>query len=387
MSNRSKYILVNNVFIKLISLNQDQGIRLYNALLNKDLLPPFTSNEFLFNYLAKDQKIINNTTLLTPGTVVMVSSNVHTIDEYQGYTYQQATEDVNMIPLDSYLSNMESYSKENKYIKTALIISKRMTGNYDEFVNLYGSNSKLFLDSMMHISYLYFIFQNTYKAVHGDPKVHNYTWLELDNPTDIIYDFRDEYNTSNNLIIRRKNVKHVFYLADLEFIYSPVVMNRNGLYFNFNTDVLWYGQTIDSDKMSYIMEGADDFDTTNNITNNITNDTIYVPKISSNAPYNYIYNLYGGYKYHVDNSKQNVSLYNTFNKVFPRMYSIDLLILIKMVLTYSYADMFEGDVLRKLHMHFSKFVSMSFIEENVNRRDSETYYDVSPASVAALLSS
>ena len=366
MSNRSNYILGDDVFIKLVSLDQDQGITLYNSLTNPTILPPFNANEFLFNYLIIGGE---NKNILTPGTTVLVSSNQYTIEDmekYQNMSYQGTLDSLDFIDFDNYLKNMTEYSQQNKYIKTALIISKRMTGNYDDFINIHKTG-KIFLDSMIHISYLYFKLQSEYKAVHGDPKIHNYTWLEFEEPIDLIYDFRDEYNQNDNMIIRRKNVKHLFYLTDLEFVYSPIAMVENNIFFNFTHNYIASNQS----------------------------QVIYVPKISSKYPYNYNDNLYGAYNYSISNqnktnpngTNQNETLYNVFGGVFPRMYTVDLLVLVKMFLTYSYADSFDGDVLRKLHMHFTRFVSLSFIEENDKRRDSETYYDVSPASLAKLLSS
>ena len=258
MSERSDFLLGTFVFIKVVSLNDERGRRLAKALVTNEVLPPFTSNEFLFNYLISrdNRKLIPNfkgnsedNTMITPGTKVLVSGKSYTLEDFEKYKemeYDEVMTDLsnNFSDMDQYIKNIRSLSTEGKSIKTAVIISKTMTGNYDDFFRLNADEegyNKMVLDSLVHIMYLYFKFQNRYQALHGDPKVQNYTWLVLDDPIDIIYDFRDEYDNSSDRIIRRKDVQHLFYLTDLEFVYSPVLknikMDNNTYYLNFNTTI------------------------------------------------------------------------------------------------------------------------------------------------------
>ena len=384
MSKRSNFILGDYVFIKVVTLNDDQGIRLAKALVSEGNLPPFTSNEFLINYLiTKENKLLLDNTslptkdnsLLSPGTIVLVSGyeyNLSDFDKYKNISYDETITEVktNFIDMDEYLSNISRLNEKGKYIKTAVIISKKVTGNYNDFLEKYSNDSeynRLFEDSLIHISYLYKHFQENYQAVHGDPKIQNYTWLELDTPINIIYDFRDKYNDSNNRIIRRKEVKHLFYMTDLEFIFSLILktvnINDNTYYFDFAHQAAWYGED-----------------------NN--NDRIYVPKISSELPYQHNFNLYGGYWYQPEQDlPSNPTLYDYFNGVFPRMYSIDLLVLIKMFLTYWYAGSLNGSNIRKLNIYFTQFISLSQIEQNPHRRDETSYDDVSPGGLAELMGS
>ncbi len=400
MSERSIFMLGKYIFIKVVSLNRDQGNRLAAALVDNSKSPPFTSNEFMFNYFVTKTSIGgidpgNNMTdynqLLSPGTMVYVSGSEYQskdIKKYKETTYKDTIKDLknNYTPMDEYLNQIQNLSKQGKYIKTALIVSRKVTGNYDDFLKKYvGSEdyNKIFTDSMIHISYLYHKLQRNYQAVHGDPKTQNYTWLELDKPINIVYDFRDEYDKSNSRIIRRKNVKHIFYLTDMEFVFSPVeksiVINNERFYFNFFvTNAAWYGKEY------------------NNQTNQ-TNTIIYVPKITSSDPYQLNFNLYGGYfnppiqqiqiqqiQYQPTNQ---LVLYNYYEELFPRMFTIDLLTLIKMFLTYWYADSLNGSNLRKLNIYFTKFVSLSLMEENPHRRDQANYLIVSPGTLAQLLDS
>jgi len=372
MSVRSDFILGTYVFIKIIRLDEERGIRLVNALTNSNLLPPFTSNEFLINYLISQDKspIYNNNndhnneySLLSPGTLVLVSGQDHTLNDFEKYKYTSYNDTItqlrkNFSPFGDYLEQSISLSNEGKYIRTALIISRKVTGNYDDFIKKYTYDkdfNKLFEDSLIHISYLYHYLQNKFQCVHGDPKTQNYTWLELDEPIDIVYDFRDKYDKSDNKIIRRRNIKHLFYLTDLEFVYSPILKSihsgKEDYYFNFKHNVEWYN---DTDKK------------------------VYVPKISADPLYDHNFNLYGGY---------DVSITDKMNDgIFPRMFTIDLLVLIKMFLTY-YVEFFNGSNLRKLNMYFSSFVSLSEMEQNSHRRNTGNYITLSPSSLAQLMNS
>jgi hypothetical protein len=219
---------------------------------------------------------------------------------------------------------------------------------------------------MIHISYLYHKLQGKYQAVHGDPKTQNYTWLELDQPINIIYDFRDEYDSSDSRIVRRRGVKHLFYLTDLEFVFSPIVktviLGNNTFYFNFNTNASWYGEDDNENR-------------------------VYVPKISVDPPYEHNFQLYGGYYYQPNQDVgPNPTVFDWFRPIFPRMFTIDLLGLVKMLLTYWYAGSLNGSNLRKLHLYFTQFIALSHMEANPHRRNEGNYKRVSPATFAELLS-
>lgn len=387
MSSRSNYMLGKNIFIKVISLSSGQGVKLGRSLITQGELPPFTSNEFLINHLIsrRDQPILNNlnnpvnNSLLTPNTKVLVSSKSYNLDYFQKYkntSYMDSLTDLlnDFSLMDAYLVNLRLIASEGKTIRTALIVSETVTGNYDDFLkkNVNNKNyNKLVIDSLIHISYLYFIFQNRYQCVHGDPKTQNYTWLELPEPIDIEYDFRDRYTSVNNRVIKRFGVKHLFYLTDLEFVYSPIPkkieINDNTYFYNLHTKIGSYGM--------------DDND-----------DRVYVPKITIESTYDYNINLYGGYNLKpnqltgYDRSEPN-RLYDWFQPKFPRMFTIDILTLVKMLLTYWYADSFDGDVLRKLNIYYTQFVSLSFMEQNRQRRDKASYLKISPGTFSELLNS
>ncbi len=385
MSERSKFLLGDFVFIKVISLNDERGIRLAKALATNEVLPPFTSNEFLFNYLiSRDDKKLNISvdkkynTLLSPDTKVFVSGKSYSLNDFTKYKknkYNKVIHDLKnkFSDMEDYLKNIRSLSEEGKIIKTALIISRTVTGNYDDFfkkLREHKNYNKVVLDSLIHIMYLYFTFQNRYQSIHGDPKIQNYTWLELDNPIDIIYDFRDNYDNSDSRLIHRKGVKHLFYLTDLEFVYSPILktvkIGTDIYYFNFDTTVGVYGEDNNKDR-------------------------IFVPKMSENLPYFYNLKLYGGYKLkptsEIFKTLADNEIHDWYGNKFPRMFTIDILILIKMLLTYWYASSFDGEILRKLNIYFTQFISLSLPEKDVNLRNKESYKRLSPGNAAILLDS
>ena len=92
-------------------------------------------------------------------------------------------------------------------------------------------------------------------------------------------------------------------------------------------------------------------------------DIIVKPKLSSSPYYDYNTNLYGGYEDRVFG-------------VFPRIFTIDLLTLVKVYLTYDYPQHFSADLLRKLNIYFTRFLSLN-----------SNYLKASPAALAILLSS
>ncbi len=377
MSARSNFLLGDNVFIKLVSLNEERGQRLVKALVTNTDLPPFTSNEFLFSYLAKDEKLdinIPNNTLLTPDTQVLVSAkkyNLDYFDQYKNKSYSDTVSDLKrkFTEMSLYLKNIKPLASKGKTIKTALIISRIVTGNYDQFIKDDKTDYKDILDSLIHIMYLHFTLQNKYQTVHGDPKTQNYTWKKLKKPVNITYDFRDEYNHSNSMLIKRKNVKNVFYMTDLEFVYSPILktidIDDNKYYFNFKIQIGAYGSTKNN---------------------------VYVPKITEdeNSVYKYnqnIMNLYGGYNIKPKETMYgSEGVYEWFGDNFPRMFTIDILTLVEMLLLF-YPYFFDGELLRKINIYFTQFVSLSHMEKDPYRRDKSSYKRVSPATFAMLLNS
>ena len=385
MSARSDFMLGKYVFIKVVTLNRDQATRLAKALVTPNEEPPFTSHEFLFNYLvSNDDSLLNDNiiifpkynSLITPKTSVYVSGNQYELDYFDKYKSSEYDDTINeieksFIHMDTYLRKIRDLSATGKYIKTALIISETVTGSYDDFIKKYQDSedfNKIFLDSLVHITYLSHKLQQKYQSVHGDPKTQNYTWLELDQEMDIRYDFRDEYDQSNARIVRRGNVKHLFYLTDMEFVFSPVsktlTLYGNNYHFNFfTTTASWYGDEW-----------------------NDADSQIFVPKISDSDLYQSNHNLFGGYFLQPEQDvPPNPTLFNYYPDGYPRMFTVDLLTLIKMLLTYWYADKLNGSNLRKLNIYFTQFVALSFIEENPNRRNEADYNRVSPGTFAELL--
>lgn len=365
MSERSVFILGEYVFIKIVSLNESQGESVQQSLQNGETIP-FESIEFLFSYLiSKSGEILRNvprSTLITPGTQVFVSMQSYTVQNFshlKDFSYQNVAGELqkNFIPFDRYSTGI---------IRTAVIISEKMTGSYEHFLGTYRLSKeydKLVTDSLTHIAYLLHVLQNKYQGIHGDPKIQNYTWLKLDKPIDIEYDFRDQYNSDPSRIIVRKGVEHLFYLTDLEFAWSPVVKFDNRFRYNFKHNNYWYSN-----------EG----------------EKIYVPKISNQDYYQLNFNLYGGYnvgtKQDMDAWRMQVSnIYELYGDKFPRMFTIDILTLIKMFLTYWYAGRFGGDLSRRLNIYFTKFVAISNMEKDPYRRDTGDYRDLSVSSFATLL--
>lgn len=381
MSARSDIMRGNNIFIKVISLTEERGVRLVQSVSNNGVDQPFSTNEFLANYFIglTDQNANPNFTgapvinsILTPGTMVLVYPSETTVENFQIYKespYEdtiQSLRQAGFIDVNDYFAN---YISEGYIVRTAIIVSRTMTGSYNEFLHKYKNDpdaDKLLLDSLIHICYLYHVFQQKYNLVHGDPKIQNYTWLELDQPIDIEYDFRCEYNNGEKMIIRRSGVKHLFYLTDLEFVYSPIlkvfqVGNQQSVLNFSDTDLDMYQQDTTPPKR-------------------------LIPVINKETG-SYGGDLYGGYKdtQFIPNQPPNSSLYDYFGDSFPRMYTIDILVLIKMLLTYgTFTDTFSGDVLRKLNMYFTMFISYSRMEDDIYRGQHD-YTKLSPGGVAELL--
>ena len=60
MSERSDFIIGQDIFIKVVSLSPDEGVRVARSLTSSNELPPFKANEFLINHLIsrKNQVIL-----------------------------------------------------------------------------------------------------------------------------------------------------------------------------------------------------------------------------------------------------------------------------------------------------------------------------------------
>jgi hypothetical protein len=344
MDLRSDYIIGKDIFVKLIKI--ESGLK--DAIKNQNYLP-FETNEMVMNYLLSSSK--NYKDLITPKTKVLVSSDSYSISDInKDLNYDQSLK----FFYNKGFIDFEKYLSTQKEIKTGIIISQKVTGNLDYFLR-HSNDKKEIEDAFIHLCYLYFRYQKKMKAIHGDPKVANYTWLKLDTPIDMIYDFRNEFNPS--LVIRRNNVKNIFYLTDLEFAYSPIVktkkINNQTFYFNFSQKYEW----LDDNRKNLI----------------------YVPKISAEPYYDYNINLYGGYEQKVLKEKGNIK--EIFG-LFPRLFTIDILTLIKMILTWEYTEKVSS-LLRKFNIYFTQFIALSKKEE----RYEVDYSKVSPASFAEFLSS
>jgi hypothetical protein len=214
----------------------------------------------------------------------------------------------------------------NKNVKTVIIISEKLEGNLEKFVREIEDKNQI-ESALIHICWLYFQYQKFYKCTHGDPKPANYTWKKLDKEIEVEYDF-------DKVSIKRK-VKNLFYLTDLEFAHSPFLIKRENRIYNFTK----------------IYEFIDDE----------RKDIIFRPKLSSAPYYDYNTNLFGGYE-------------GRFFDVFPRLFTIDLLTLVKVFLTYDYPQYFSPNLLRKLNLYFTLFLSLT-----------TNYEKCSPTSFAILL--
>ena len=363
MEPRSKYVLGKYVFIKLIKPNQEDNKTFYNSLQNGNYIP-FNFNEIASNYLiGKYEKDI-----LTPGNKVFFSDKDVTLSQLQEIKNSHLNEIVDELRRKINLQDFQSNANFQN-AKSYLIISQRMTGNlFDlKFNTIEKLDKKELEDVFIHIFYLYFKLQNIFKMVHGDSKLANYTWLRLDNTIDITYDFRDEFNSSNERIIVRKNVKNLFYLTDLEFVFSPLIkaeiIQNKKFYYNFSQKHEW----LNDEKKGLI----------------------YVPKITVDPFYDYSIN-FGGYNAPItpitpiNITPKKSTIKDIFN-LFPRMFCIDLLIIFKTILTFDYADRIPADLLRKFNIYFTLFQSLSKEEENAEKKYKVDYEKVSPASLANFL--
>ena len=359
MDVRSSFLLGKHVFIKVINLD-DRIVQELKTSLQTGSYLPFETNEMIANYLLSGVSFDSITQILTPNTKVLVSSNSYTLNDLNKYsleTYDRTLEDlynnfVDFNPL--FISN----------ISTVILLSRKVDGNLESFLRVYGPNEKEIADALIHLSYIYFVFSKQYSMLHIDPKINNYTWQKLDKPIDITYDFSD--NVNNKKIVR-KNVSHLFYLTDLEFVYSPIVHTQQNIYFNFSKQYEWLRddrENVTFGPRSTLIEDQ-----------KRGNHLIIVPKISSEPYYDYNVNLFLGI-----NGFDNLSNLRT-----QRMFVIDILVLVKMILTYDYISYLPASISRILQRYFTLFCSLSKEEEE--NRYSVNYDLVSSYSFAKSLNS
>ena len=316
MDLRSDYIFGKDVFVKLIQLDKETLTRLRLALKTGDYAP-FITVEFLITDLIRRER----PDLISPGSRVLMSEKKLDIEYFQDSEYKNIVKEFRELDL-------------SKDVKSVIIISDKLDGNLERFIR-YGEKSEI-ENALIHICWLYFEYQKLFKCTHGDPKPANYTWRKLDAEIEITYDFRDEFDSSEKRLIKRK-VRNLFYLTDLEFAHSPFLLEREGKKYNFTK----------------IYEFIDDK----------RNNILYKPRLSSSPYYDYNTNLYGGYEDRIFN-------------IFPRIFTIDLLTLVKVFFTYDYPQHFPADLLRKLNLYFTRFLSLNY-----------NYLKASPAAFSILLSS
>ena len=362
MDVRSSFLLGKHVFIKVINLD-DRIVQELKTSLQTGSYLPFETNEMIANYLLSGVSFDSITQILTPNTKVLVSSNSYTLNDLNKYsleTYENTLKDL--------YNNFVEFNPNFNNISTVLLLSRKVDGNLESFLRLYGPTEKEIADALIHLSYIYFVFSKEYSMLHIDPKINNYTWQKLDQPIDITYDFS---NNVNNKKIVRKNVSHLFYLTDLEFVYSPIVhtetIDNKKVYFNFSQKYEWLRddrENLTFGPRSTLIEDQ-----------KRGNHLIIVPKISSELYYDYNVNLFLGI-----NGFDNLSDLRT-----PRMFVIDILVLVKMILTYDYISYLPASISRILHKYFALFCALSKEEEE--NRYSVNYDLVSPISFAKSLSS
>lgn len=316
MDLRSDYLFGKDVFVKIVSIDRETLNRLRQALKTGGYVP-FITVEFLITDLISKER----PDLITPGSKVLMSDKKMDIEYFQNAEYQNIVKEFQNLDV-------------NKEIQTVIIISDKLDGNLEKFIQE-GEKSEI-ENALIHICWLYFEYQKDFKCIHGDPKPANYTWKKLDKEINITYDFRDEFDKSDRRLIKRK-VKNLFYLTDLEFAHSPFILERENKKYNF-TKIYEF---IDDERKGII----------------------YKPKLSAAPYYDYNTNLYGGYE-------------DRMFGIFPQIFTIDLLTLVKTFLTYSYPLLFPPDLLRKINIYFTRYLSLDY-----------NFGKASPASFAVLLGS
>lgn len=343
MDLRSDYILGKDFFLKVINIDSETSLRLKDSL-EKNEYAPFDCVEFLITYLLTKK----GKDLISPKTEVLSSSGNYNIDYFKNKNYNSITEDKNFV-------NFEKELKGNiANIQTVIIISERVEGNLDAFIRTSPINKDL-EDAFIHICWLYYEYQKRFFCTHGDPKAANYTWKRLDTPIDITYNFE-------NKNITRKGVKNIFYLTDLEFAHSPFTIKEE-IQYSVGMQIKYSGGI----QLKYF-----NFTKIYDFIDDKRKDIIFTPKLSSSPYYDYNINLYGGYEEKI--LKDSGSIMERYGH-FPRIFSIDLLTLIKTLLTYDYPKYLTPQILRKFNLYFTRFISLT-----------EDYNKVSPTSLAILLS-
>ena len=353
MSERSDFVKGDHVFIKLINLKDEDSTtlsKIFNENLKEAL--PFATKEFVANQVISTYNPnIDKSLILSPGTRVFISETMYDLSLFENIKNAKYDQFINYIMSGgtfkefSYINNMK--------IKTVLIISVTLDGSFYDFLTKKSRDEEEISNALIHISYLYHMLTKNFNMVHGDPKPHNYTWKKLDNPININYDF-------GGTIIERKNVKHLFYLTDLEFVYSP-----------FRIDVF-------VSENNYIKVEFDDKYQKNV---DLLEDVIYVPMISSKGKYTYNRGLYRGYN-------ENIPPNESKDVRFPRIFTIDLLTLIKGFLTYStYLSKTPTNLIRKYNMYFTKYQALAKEELDKQKRGHVDYSKVSPVEIALLFES
>lgn len=358
MGTRSKVFLGKYVFVKYIELTEDVSNRLKTSLETGDY-SPFDCNEFLASYLLSEEI----PELVSPGTLVLSSSissrdfSYETLEKYKNKKYNDFLSSLT----NSYkFKEFSPFSYDDKQ-KTILILSDLLTGNFREFLenNQNKNKGEDVRNALIHISYLLFRLEKDYKSIHGDSKLENYTWRKLDNPIDYTYDFRTLLDNSADLVFTLR-INHLFYLTDLEFIHSLEPFKIKSKTINFTKVYDW----MSDDK------------------------SIFVPKLSAEEYYDFRNNLFEGY--HQDFSKfLNADSWEKQEEyMYTRMFSIDLLLLIKILLTRDYSEQknISPDLRRKLNIYFANYCAISQREIDPQLRYTSSYKKVSPEQFAFLLS-
>src|SRR5581483_11822707 len=156
---RSKVLLGKYIFLKLVDIDEESASRLLPALENGDYTP-FQFNEVLAGYL------LEHTNLITPGTQIFYSTERLSIGELEKYTDLTYDNFIRTIPYKPFELDTTSNTSLNK-IRSCIILSKRMTGNFKDFI--INSEFKTEQESaFIHICYLLFNLYKDYEMIHGD---------------------------------------------------------------------------------------------------------------------------------------------------------------------------------------------------------------------------
>lgn len=355
MGSRSKVFLGKYVFIKYIEIEENVSERLKSSLISGDY-SPFDTNEFLASYLLSE----GSPELVSPGTTVIYSLNNFSFEDLNKYENKRYNDFLNsLIENNSFIKfSPDNIIESSENIKTVLILSEKLTGNFRGFLERKRKDNEVRY-ALIHICYLLHKLAKDYKSIHGDSKLENYTWKELEKPIEYTYDFRTENDNSSDLVFTLQ-INHIFYLTDLEFIHSitsfAVSSSSNDLVINFSKVYDWMSD----------------------------NKSIFVPKLSAEEYYDFRNNLFEGYQ-------QDFSIFLKRQEedgwMYTRMFSIDLLLLIKIILTRDYTEQnnVSPNLRRKLNIYFANYCAISQREIDPQLRYKSSYQKVSPAQFAFLL--